>query len=31
MLKQLLTYIKQRDSPNIYFKDFIMTIIINVI
>lgn len=31
MLKQILAYIASRDSPNIYFKDFAITIIANVI
>ena len=31
MLKQILAYIKQREGPNIDFKDFAMNIIANVI
>ena len=31
MLKQILAYIKQRESPNMDFKDFAMNVIANVI
>ena len=31
MLKQILAYIKQRESPNMDFKDFVMNVIANVI
>ena len=30
ILKQILAYITSRDGPNIYFKEFAMTIIANV-
>lgn len=31
MLKELLAYIKQRDGPNIDFKEFAMNVIANLI
>ena len=31
MLKQILAYIASRDNSNIYFKDFVMIIIANII
>ena len=31
MLKQILAYIASRDSPNIYFKEFAMNIVANLI
>lgn len=31
MLKQILAYIVSRDGPNIYFKEFAMNVIANVI
>lgn len=31
MLNKILSYIASKDSPNIYFKYFIITIITNII
>lgn len=31
MLKQILTYIVSRDDPNIYFKEFVINIVANLI
>lgn len=31
MLKQILAYIASRDGPNIYFKEFAMNIVANLI
>ena len=31
MLKQILAYIASRDAPNIYFKEFAMNVIANLI
>lgn len=31
MLKQILAYITSRDGPNIYFKEFAMNVVANLI